>query len=93
MALCGVGACVLSHFGHVRLFVTPWDAAHQAPLSTGFSRQRHWSGLSRLLQGICPTQGSNPCLLHLLHWLGGSSHCLCHLEADACGVLLEIKFY
>ena len=21
-----------------------------------------------LLQGIFPTQGSNPCLLHLLHW-------------------------
>ena len=22
-----------------------WTAAHQAPLSTGFSRQEHWSGL------------------------------------------------
>ena len=30
---------------HVRLFVTPWTAAHQAPLSMGFSRQEHWSGL------------------------------------------------
>ena len=25
--------------------VTPWTAAHQAPLSLGFSRQEHWSGL------------------------------------------------
>ena len=25
-----------------------------------------------LLQGIFPTQGSNPCLLHLLHWQAGS---------------------
>ena len=25
-----------------------------------------------LLQGIFPTQGSNPCLLHLLHWQSGS---------------------
>ena len=24
---------------HVRLLVTPWTAAHQAPLSMGFSRQ------------------------------------------------------
>ena len=24
---------------------TPWTAAHQAPLSMGFSRQEHWSGL------------------------------------------------
>ena len=26
-------------------FVTPWTAAHQAPLSMGFSRQEYWSGL------------------------------------------------
>jgi len=30
---------------HVRLFATPWTAAHQAPLSMGFSRQEYWSGL------------------------------------------------
>ena len=24
--------------------VTTWTAAHQAPLSTGFSRQEYWSG-------------------------------------------------
>ena len=29
----------------VRLFVTPWTAAYQAPLSLGFSRQEYWSGL------------------------------------------------
>ena len=29
---------------HVRLFVTPWTVAHQAPLSMGFSRQEYWSG-------------------------------------------------
>ena len=26
---------------HVQLFVTPWTVAHQAPLSTGFSRQEY----------------------------------------------------
>ena len=28
----------------VRLLVTSWTAAHQAPLSMGFSRQEQWSG-------------------------------------------------
>ena len=35
---------VLSHFSCVQLFVTPWTAVHQAPLSMGFSRQEYWSG-------------------------------------------------
>ena len=30
---------------HVRLFASPWTAAHQAPLSMGFSMQEYWSGL------------------------------------------------
>ena len=30
---------------HVWLFVTPWTAAHQAPLSMEFSRQEYWSGV------------------------------------------------
>ena len=36
---------LLSHFSHVQLSVTPEMAAHQAPLSLGFSRQEYWSGL------------------------------------------------
>ena len=36
---------LLSHFSHVWLCATPEMAAHQAPLSLGFSRQEHWSGL------------------------------------------------
>ena len=35
---------LLSHFSRVWLCATPWTAAHQAPLSLGFSRQEHWSG-------------------------------------------------
>ena len=35
----------LSRFSRVRLFVTLWTVACQAPLSIGFSRQEHWSGL------------------------------------------------
>ena len=30
---------------HVRLLVTPWTTAYQAPPSMGFSRQEYWSGL------------------------------------------------
>ena len=60
--------CMLSHFSCVWLFVTVWTVACQAPLSMGFSRQEYRSGCHDLLQGIFPTQGSNPCLLSLLHW-------------------------
>ena len=51
-------------FSHVRIFATPWTVACQVPLSMGFSRQENWSGCHFLLQGIFPTQGSNPGLLH-----------------------------
>ena len=37
--------CMLSSFSHALLFVTLGTAAHQAPLSTGFSRQEYSSGL------------------------------------------------
>ena len=36
---------LLSCFSRVWLCVTPQTAAHQAPLSLGFSRQEYWSGL------------------------------------------------
>ena len=47
-----VCVCVcLCHSSRVRLFVTAWTVAHQAPLSTGFSRQEHWGGWPCLLRG------------------------------------------
>ena len=49
---------------HVRLFVTPWTVAHQAPPSMGFSRQEYWNGLSFPSLGDLPTQGLNPGLPH-----------------------------
>ena len=42
MGLC---TCMLSRFSHVQLFSTLQTVARQAPLSMGFSRQEHWSGL------------------------------------------------
>ena len=41
-----VCVCVcVSHFLHVRLFVSPWSVACQTPLSMEFCRQAPWSGL------------------------------------------------
>ena len=36
---------LLSRFSRVWLCATPETAAHQGPLSLGFSRQEHWTGL------------------------------------------------
>jgi len=41
----------------VQLCATPWSVAHQAPLSMGFSRQEHWSGLPWPHPGDLPEPG------------------------------------
>ena len=48
----------------VRLFVTPWTVACQAPLSMEFSRQEHCSGLPFPFPGDLPNLGIEPSLLH-----------------------------
>ena len=58
---------MLSRFSSVQLFATLWTAAHQAPLSMGFSRQEYWSALP-FRHGIFLTQGQNSRVLCLLHW-------------------------
>ena len=82
-------------FSCVLLFVNPWAAAHQAPLSVGFSRQEYlrllgllpWQvGSLPLFQGIFPTQGPNP----------GFSHCkwiLSHLSTQGNPGILEWVIY
>ena len=55
-----VHVCVLSHFSHVQLCVTLWTVACQAPLSIGFSRQEHWSGLPCSPAGELPDPGIKP---------------------------------
>ena len=37
---------------HVRILVTPWTAAQQAPPSMGFSRQDYWSGVPLPSPGV-----------------------------------------
>ena len=61
--------CVLSH---VQLFATLWTVALQAPLSWDSPSKNTGVDSHSLLQGIFPTQESNLCLLHPLHWQAGS---------------------
>ena len=64
-----------------------------------FSRQEDWSGLHSLLQGIFPTQGSNPGLLHcrqILYHLSHQSTMLCYvlcLVAQSCLTLCDPMDY
>ena len=53
------------HWAHCRgcaclLSCDPWTAAHQAPLSMGFSRQEYWSGLPFPPPGHLPNPGIEP---------------------------------
>ena len=41
-------------------FATPWSIAHQAPLSTGFSKQEYWNGLPFPSPRDFPDPGSEP---------------------------------
>ena len=77
------------------LFVTPVDPLSnslqpcQAPLSMGFSRQEYWNGLPFPLQGIFPTQGLNPSLLHWRQIL----YCLSHQGSPYFPFLLLSTIY
>ena len=47
----------------VRLSVTPWTTAHQAPPSMGFPMQKQWSGLPLPFPGDLPNPGIEPASL------------------------------
>ena len=63
---------LLSHFHSVRFVATLWTIAHQALHPWDSPSKNTGVGCHSLLQGISPTQGSNPHLLCLLHWQAGS---------------------
>ena len=50
---------VYVQLSRVQLLATPWTVAHQAPLSTGFSRQQYLSGLPFPSPGDLPNPGIN----------------------------------
>ena len=51
---------LVKSLSRVRLFVTPWTVAYQAPPSMGFSRQERWSGLPFPAPGDLPDLGIKP---------------------------------
>ena len=55
-------ACLI-RLSCVQLIVTLWTAAHQPPLSMGFSRQEYWSGLPCPPPGDLPKPGTEPASL------------------------------
>ena len=63
--------CMLSHFSHVRLFVTLWVVACQLLCPWDSPGKNTGVDCHFLFQGIFPTQRLNPCLLCLL-WQAGS---------------------
>ena len=66
LALCpGYNMCAHSVMSTL---CDPWTVALQVPLSRDFPGKDTGIGCHFLLQGIFPTEGLNPCLLHLLHW-------------------------
>ena len=66
-------ACRLSHFSRVQLCVTPWTAAHKAPLSTGFSRQEYWSGVPFPYPRSASTDSILAQVTVILHLAAGNS--------------------
>ena len=56
--------CAAQLLGRVRLIATTRTAARQVPLSMDSPGKNTAVGYHALLQGIFPTQGPNPCLLH-----------------------------
>ena len=52
--------CCVLLLSRVRLFVTTWTVAHQAPLFMGFSRHEYWSGLPCPPPGELPIPGIDP---------------------------------
>ena len=50
----------MKSLSHVRLFVTSWTVAYQAPPSMEFSKQEYWSGLPFPSPGDLPKPGMEP---------------------------------
>ena len=52
--------CYVQSLGHVPFFATPGTVSRQSPLSVGFSKQEHWSGLPFPSPRHLPNPGIKP---------------------------------
>ena len=68
----GMVAAAAEPLSHVQLFATLWTIACRLLCPWDSPGKNTGVGCHFLLQGIFPAQGSNPSLLHLLHWQAGS---------------------
>ena len=65
--------CVLSCFSHVQFFATLWTVCSLPGASIhGILQAGILEEVAMLSSRFFPTQGSNPCFWHLLHWQAGS---------------------
>ena len=60
LQICVPTTSKVKSLSRVRLFVTPWTVAHEAPPSMEFSRQEYWSGLPFPSPGDLPVPGIKP---------------------------------
>ena len=71
----------------------PWTVARQDPLCPWDSPGKNAGlGCRFLLQGIFPTQGSNPCLLYLVYWQVGSLPLVPHRKSASTGETISYRF-
>ena len=85
--------CMLTCFSRVQLFLTQWTVAHSEPLSSGFSRQKYWTGLPCPPPGDLPNLGIKPTSLTSPALAGGLSTTSATWEAYApcvCAKLLQL---
>ena len=87
--------------GHVQPFATPWNVAHQALLSIGFSSQEYWVAIfySRMSSQprdwthiSCVSCIGRQILYHCTTWVAKTgSQFLLSVCADSCFLLLHCK--
>ena len=63
-----VCVCVPSCFSRARLFATLWTISATLGCLRASPGENTGVGCCALLRALFLTQGSNPCLLHLVHW-------------------------
>ena len=92
-----INLCMLNRLSRVRLFVTSWTVACQAPLSLGFPGQEYWSGQPFLSPGDLPGPGFEPTFLMcpalvvdslpLSHWEGHDLFIVMPIQSRPPGVV------
>ena len=73
---------------HVWFLMTPWTAAHQAPLSMGFSRQEYWSGLP--MPSLKEGSIFQFITISLMPSLGFTTQVWCQMKNSSCGVWVAL---